>query len=227
MSRLCCALLLLASPSLAVEPTRASGTTANAAQRVTESLPASIALLDITLPERLARMRADGVAVSWLAAPRPGTQSVTVTLRTGGREVAKGFARVELAPLRRVLVARRDLTAGAAIANGDLAVEDRAVRGGADRPLDPAALAGATLNRSILAGSVVDADAIALSAPLPQGTPLKLIVRRGGAVITLAGLLERPARPGELAGARIPGDRRLVRGRLSDRTTLVVGGEMP
>jgi flagella basal body P-ring formation protein FlgA len=118
-----------------------------------------------------------------------------------------------------VPVAARDLAAGAMLRAADLRVEARATAGGWD--VSPAALAGARLLRPLAAGQpIVEAD-VAVAAPVSAGTHVTVLVRSGRLTVSAEGVLERPARPGETAAARVSG--RLVRGRLAaDRQTLLV-----
>src|SRR5438067_13128369 len=79
---------------------------AAAAARVREGLPAGLGLVDLSLPGTAAD--AATVSVLWRGAPRAGASSILID--AGGKRL---WARVRLAPLRPVLVARRALRAGA------------------------------------------------------------------------------------------------------------------
>src|SRR5204862_8270136 len=121
--------------------------------KVAEAVPPGLGIADIAVPAQLAGSDSDQVALQWLTAPRAGTSSVLVIVRRGTRELSRGYARIKLAPLRRVVVATRQLAAGSAIAPGDLAVETRAAE--AAWSIDPDLLAGAAVLREVAAGAMV------------------------------------------------------------------------
>lgn len=190
---------------------------AQAARLVAGSLPPQLVLAELALPDA-AKRQTGTLSISWLAPPRRGTQSVRVVLPTGARV----FARVRLAEKRRVLVAGRALVAGALVADGDLVIEERAGDDAAKEPPDPASLRGAEVRRDLAAGEAVVEDALVRAAPLAAGSVVRVRVERGGVVVAESGRLERAARPGDAAMARLPPDMRLVRGRLADGATLLV-----
>jgi hypothetical protein len=68
------------------------------------------------------------------------------------------------------------------------------------------------------------APAPAAGPPLPRGAPVTVRVRRGAVEISTAAVLERPARVGEPAIARLASGARLVRGTLVTPDLFIVGG---
>jgi len=191
---------------------------------VTATLPPGLAVGLVRAPE----LPAGDLSIEWLSSgARPGWVNVLATVRSGGRPLGKGWARVELKPLRRVPVAARALTAGEVIAEGDVALEERPVSIAESNRVAVSGLPGARLIRSVPAGEVlVDSDVLR-PAPLPYGTPVRVLVRRGAVSVTASGTLERPARPGEPAMVRVAAAARPVAGRLVDATTFVPDGEAP
>ena len=88
--------------------------------------------------------------------------------------------------------------------------------------VSPQLLAGATVTRAIAAGAAVSTQDVTLPAPLARGTPIKIEMSRGAVRVRGTGLLERAARPGEPAIARLSHTRSIVRGTLRAPATLVV-----
>ena len=190
------------------------------AQKVADAVPPGLGVAEIAVPAQLAAAGDDAqVALKWLTAPRAGTSSVLLVLRRGARELGRGFARVKLAPLRRVLVAARPLAAGGAVAAGDLAIETRATD--LAWSIDPDALAGAAVLREVAAGAVVTERDVAPPPPVAAGTEVQVVVARGALRVAVSGILERPTRPGEPCTVRLSADHRILRGRLADRATVV------
>jgi flagella basal body P-ring formation protein FlgA len=191
---------------------------------VTATLPPGLAVGQVRAPE----LPAGDLSIEWLSSgARPGWVNVLATVRAGGRPLGKGWARVELKPLRRVPVAARALAAGEVIVEGDVVLEERPVSPADSTRAATAGLPGARLTRNVPAGEVlVDSDVVR-AAPLPYGTPVRVLVRRGAVSVTASGTLERPARPGEPAVVRVAAAQRPVTGRLLDATTFVPDGEAP
>jgi flagella basal body P-ring formation protein FlgA len=217
------AALALVRAAWATPPDAAQGLEAEVAALVTQALPAQLALTDVSAPASLAKRRGP-VQVAWKSAPRAGRVSVLVTVGQGPT-AARGWVSLELAEVRRVLVARRALAAGARLAAGDVRLELRPVEAGAALELDPAAVAGARLAADVPAGAPLPAASVTLLPPLARGTALRVVVRRGQVSVTTSGVLERAARVGERAGARVAPSERVLEGRLVDDHTLVVEGE--
>jgi flagella basal body P-ring formation protein FlgA len=187
-------------------------------------LSARLAVVAVTLSGRLASLTVDAevTALSWRGAPGPGWLVVQVRVRTPGGREELGWARIEICERRRVLVAARALARGGVVRDGDLVTEERAVDRREGWDIAPSALAGAEILADVPIGAVLDSHAIAEPAPVARGTVLRVVVRRGAVVVSASGKLERQARPGELTSVRL-GNQRVVRGRLDDPTTLIVG----
>src|SRR6185503_10746688 len=104
--------------------------------------------------------------------PRAGWVSVQILV--GSR---KAYARVHLAKVRSVVVARRPLLKGARVSAADVALESRGVADGDGLAALPV---GAKIIHDVPAGELVrDAD-VARPAPLARGAQVTVIVRRGG-----------------------------------------------
>lgn len=225
------AVLVFALPlvAAAVEPDKASGVGADVARALAASLPSDMGLVDVVVPESLGRRRGT-VAASWVGALREGPMTALVVTRDGGREVGRGYARVDVRKLREVLVTRRALRAGDRLVADDVEARWRPIAEGQGMKLAPDLLAGAAVTRDLATGALVtDAD-VARPAPLPRGTQVRVLVRRGVITVEATGTLERAARPGESAVAQLASasaGHRLVSGRLVDATTLVNEGEAP
>jgi len=180
------------------------------ADKVRALLPAHLGLVAVELP---ATAPHDGpVAIEWRGAPRAGRSSVLVSV--AGRKL---WARVTLAPLKDVAVARRPLPAGATVTPADVTVERRAAVGSA-----PQLTVGATVKRDVAAGAAIAPADVELGPPEPRGQPLRIVARAGGVEVAVAGQLEQPARIGEPAVARLADGSRLVRGRLAGPGVFVV-----
>jgi flagella basal body P-ring formation protein FlgA len=184
--------------------------------RATPGLPAGLAVAKVHLPAKLARVDADPARVvvelprelragraSWKLAVRGRTVFVPVTL---GKEV-------------EVAILTRPLAVGQVIAAGDFMIELRASEAPA---VSPQLLEGATASRPLETGATVNAGDVSLPAPLPRGTPIKIEIQHGAVRVRGSGLLERAARPGEAAIARLSHTRSIVRGTLRAPATLVV-----
>jgi flagella basal body P-ring formation protein FlgA len=208
-------LLVILFILLAAVPAVAS--TDKAAQaRVEASLPADLAVVDMELPRSLAKANGD-VSVNWTSPPRVGW--VSVQMQVGSK---KGYARVQLAKVRSVAVAKRPLLKGAKVGAGDVAIEARGV---ADHDGLETLPVGAEIVRDVPAGELVREADVARPAPLARGTKVLVVVRRGGISVSTSGQLERPARPGDETQVRLAAGR-LLAGRLTDSATVVVEGEV-
>jgi flagella basal body P-ring formation protein FlgA len=148
-----------------------------------------------------------------------------VTVTRAGKPVKTGWATVQLEALRPVLVARRQLAAGDVLDAEALAIEQRPVDAASACDLPASALAGAHIRASVTSGQLVACAAIERAAPVARGSQIRVIVRRGSVQIVSNATLETSARPGEAAQARLEGSQRLVRGRLTDASTLLMEGE--
>ncbi|MSP16540.1 MAG: flagellar basal body P-ring formation protein FlgA [Myxococcales bacterium] len=214
-------LLLLLIVSAGPVATAHADVAKDAAARIGAALPAGLEVVDIIVPPSLAAARGE-VAVAFAAAPRAGRVSVRLSVRDGARE-RSGWAQVELARPRPVLVAARALTSGKLVGAGDLTLVRRAVS--SSRPawrIAARALAGVAILRDVPAGSIVTDGDVAAPAPVPRGTRVAVVIARAGFAVSSPGVLERAARPGEPASARVDASRRIVSGRLIDGHTLQV-----
>jgi flagella basal body P-ring formation protein FlgA len=128
---------------------------------------------------------------------------------------------VAIAALTDVAVAQRDLATGDVIADGDFAVERRAIA--EVSAATAATLVGASVSRAIAAGAPIAARDVALPPPLPRGTQVAIEVHRGAVHVRGTGVLELAARPGEPATARLTATKLVVHGTLVAPATLVVG----
>ena len=186
--------------------------------RLQPALPAGLDVARVYLPASLAALDVDPakVAVEPPRELRAGRPSVKLTVR--GRT---SYVPVAIAALTDVAIAQRELAPGEVIAEGDIAIERRAVVDVAVAP--PATLVGASVHAVIAAGAPISARDVALPPPLPRGTQVSVDVRRGAIHIRGTGTLELSARPGELATARLAATRTVVHGRLVAPATLLVG----
>jgi flagella basal body P-ring formation protein FlgA len=186
--------------------------------RLQPALPAGLDVARVYLPVRLAGLEVDPARVA-VEAPRElraGRPSIKLTV--GGRT---SYVPVAIAALIDVAIAQRDLSPGDVIAEGDIALERRAV---VDMPVAaPATVVGASVHAAIAAGAPIGARDVALPPPLPRGTQVSIDVRRGAVRIRGTGTLELAARPGELATARLAATRTIVHGRLIAPAILLVG----
>ncbi len=216
---------LAASPPAHATPVDAArGMEAEVAAQVAAGVPAGLAIVDVSVPARLAATRGD-VVIALRGGLRAGRTSVQVTVSVRGKQVKSGWATIQLESLRPVLVARRSLQSGDALEGGAVALEQRPVDAAHACDLPVSALAGARVRAAVDAGDLVACSAIERAAPVARGSVVRVLVRRGKVQVAAAGTLESSARPGELAQARLEGSQRLVRGRLADAGTLVMEGE--
>jgi flagella basal body P-ring formation protein FlgA len=187
--------------------------------KLSPALPAGLDVARVYLPARLAALDVDPakVAVELPRELRAGRPSVKLTVR-GHASVRVPVA---IAALTDVAIAQRELAAGDVIAEGDIAIERRAIEGVAVAA--PATLVGASLTRAIPAGEPLGARDVVLPPPLPRGTQVTVDVRRGAVRVRGTGTLELAARPGEPATARLAATRLVVHGRLAAPATLIVG----
>jgi flagella basal body P-ring formation protein FlgA len=205
---------------LTTAPAWASSVEDMVADKVRAVLPAHLGLVAVELPATAPHTGA--VAIEWRGKPRAGRSSVLV--KVGERKL---WARITLAPLAEVAVARRPLAAGAKVTPDDVTLERRpAGRGSsiaglrsASPPVGPSPAGapltvGATVVRDVAAGATITPTDVDLGPPEPRGQPLRVVARAGGVEVAVAGQLEQPARIGERAVARLADGSRLVRGRL-------------
>ena len=215
------AIVLASIACLAVLAARASAEPLDAVVRakLAPMMPAGLDVARIYLPAQLARLDLDPAKVSVELARelRAGRPSIKLTIR--GRAATR--VPIALAALVDGAVAQRDLATGDVIADGDFAIERRAV---ADLIAAPAAtLRGASVGRTIAAGAPIATRDVALPPPLARGTQVEIEVRRGAVHVRGTGILELAARPGEPATARLIATKLVVHGTLVAPATLIVG----
>ena len=221
------AMLAVATSSAALAaqpaaPLAEGGVEAEVAAQVQQSLPPGLALVELKLQRALSPRAGAEVTIRWAAPPRAGRASVLVVQRSGEQELSRTWAQVELRAPRRVVVADRDLRAGTTLAVADLVDEDRPVAFGEGLELDAASLAGLSLRHPVAAGAVLRDSDVNLPAPAAVGTPVHIVVRRGGVTIATPGQIERPLLLGQTGYARSFALGRQLRGRLTGRDTFVV-----
>jgi flagella basal body P-ring formation protein FlgA len=214
--------LLLAAYALHRPALAAGRTLSEVEQRVAASLPRDLVLVDLFVPGWPRRSPTGNVQIDWPAPPRAGEMTVKLSVLERVSVRWRGWARLKLARVARVLVARRSLAAGEVLARADLASVLRPV--GADRQLTmpPEGLIGALVARPVLEGHALLREDVSLPPALARGSNVTLLVERGGVSVTTPGVLERPARLGEETQVRAPVLGRVVRGRLLGPDTVVV-----
>lgn len=209
--------LALSSPALAAPTEDPRPLTEEVSDQVRAALPGELALLSLSLPGK--ERPAQECSISWPSPPKEGLISVLVELR--GPKPEKLWARAELRAKRPALVANRDLYAGETLSAGDLTLTLLPRRAEEGLDLDPNALLGRRVLEDTAKGAALASSAVELPAPLAQGTALTISLRRGGLTVSTSGTLERAARPGERAAARLSTGR-LIEGRLSADATLSI-----
>lgn len=190
-------------------------------RQVKAGLPADLLLDGVALPKKFAVPRGSIVDVTWRKAPAEGNAWVMVTASKDGKVSRRAFVRAALVAVREVLVVQRPLTKGQVVRAGDLLIEPRV--GVLGVQLMPEALLGAPVLQDIAAGEAISSASVGLPAPVARGTSINVVSQVGHVRITVQARLETTARPGERAQARITRSRQIVRGRLIDDHTLVVG----
>ncbi len=194
---------------------RAATVEEEAAAQVRAALPPELALVSLQVSGGDKPAAAD-LAVVWHGAPRPGPGTVQLT---AGSE--RSWARILIARVGEVVVAKRALAAKDTIRPGDLARESRPSMG-RELLLDPAYLDGAVVNHPIAAGATLATGDLILPPPVARGTSVQIVVAAGAARVTARGTLERPTRVGERASARLDGIPKLVEGELVDPATVLI-----
>lgn len=193
----------------------------SAAARV---MPVDLAVTNVTIQSSLPWPRGAVASVEWRTAPRAGRVSVRVAVYQKEKIVGQGWAQLEIAAVRAVIVAKRAIRAGDPVSQGDIALERRPSSENGAWEVDPAVLFGSPAMRDIRAGEIVTKLSVSGPPPIARGTGVDVVVRRGGVVVSTRGTLERAARPGEASSARTSAGL-LVKGRLTDGHTLLVEGD--
>ncbi len=196
-------------------------------EQVAKSLTPDLALVSVQLPTRRACKRAKSVSIHWRRAPRVGRASVQILLTGRAGRVCRSWARLEIARLRPVLVASRELVAGTLIAPGDIVQERRAAARDQGIAAASSSLLGLKVIETIEAGAIVAEEQLVMRPPVARGTLVKVLVHRGLLVVSRVGTLDRRSKIGELTRARVSGVKIPIAGRLVDASTLVVEGSLP
>lgn len=177
---------------------------------------------DIRLPRRFPQ---GDVRVQWRGAPKIGTQNVLLLATNGQEVVQRGWARVELHALQKVVVARHDLAQGHIIRATDLRLEDRSVsrtlQGGSDRI---ESFVGGKIVMAVAKGETLKPDAIVATPPLGRGAPVRIEVHSGRLIVTTSGVLEQNAHVGQMVLVRGEASKTPLRGRLVSEDLVVIEG---
>lgn len=187
--------------------------------RAAAELPPHLGLLSVSVPPSVMALDvAPGqVALHWRRGLRAGNATVQVTI--AGR---KTWARLEIGERAPVVVAARPLVPGARVGAGDLELAVRTVPRDTGWRLDPRSLVGAEILAAAGPGAAIDGSIIAEPAPIARGARIAVAIRRGRMTASTTGILERAARPGELAQLRLSSSRTIVRARLVSATRAVL-----
>lgn len=195
----------------------AAQVTSGPREQLERALPPHLALVELEVPKHLAKDLE--LTASFRGVPRAGRSSVSLIAVDAAGKQTKSWANVKLAYRSTEWVAKSDLSEGTVVSIANS--EPREVF--SDKEV-PALQLGLPLLREKKAGETISARDLLLPPPLPRGTQLTVIVNVGAVEVAVTGSLERPARVGEIAFARISTAHRLIRGRLADRGTLMVEG---
>lgn len=193
---------------------------------VRRDLGPELALVSVR-PHRPIPGDAREVSIQWNGQVRAGAQSVAVTIIGRDGAATKTWAEVRLTRRALALVAARPLRAGEVAEPGAIVREWTTAPNGAALEVDPAEVAGAKVLRDLARGEALGPKDVELAPPLARGAKLRVIVELGAVRVTSEGVLERGARAGQEAIARLAATNRVVRGTLVDRETLVVRGGTP
>lgn len=183
-------------------------------QEVERSLPKGLRVASLQLPSSLERQatRRDVVALRWRRPPGPGRAVVQVILHKRSGRIKKGWARINIVRFEGVLVASVDLEAGAIVQAGQLELVERALDKGHELQFEPAYLVGSRVVMSVKAGEPILASDISMPIPIARGTPVRIMIRRGGVVVTSSGVLETKTNVGAETRVRVAG--KLIAGKL-------------
>ncbi|MBI4509609.1 MAG: flagellar basal body P-ring formation protein FlgA [Deltaproteobacteria bacterium] len=160
------------------------------------------------------------VVVEWKRPPAVGAQTVRVAFVQDDR-VERSFARVDLAELRVVARAKRDLLPGEQIDEVDFELTWMDV--GRLRAARIGHVRGATLVRSVDKGDVICMGDLAPLPPVARGSRVTAVVRRGAIEVMSGGALEDDARLGDPVRVRLDTGR-VVTGSMVDHETVEIGG---
>lgn len=131
----------------------------------------------------------------------------------GGRESGRTLVVLRIEREADLVVAVRDIAAGAAVGPHDLRVERRAVdRSNLAAAVDPALLAGGLARRAIAAGEAVTPQLVAKAPAVRSGTTVAVLWPGQGFTVELQATALGDARAGERLGLRRVGDGAMLRG---------------
>jgi flagella basal body P-ring formation protein FlgA len=189
-------------------------------EQVIPALPPGTDIAKVYMPATLAKLDVDPAEVI-VEIPRVltiGRKSVKVTV--AGKSAV--FVPVAIAKTTDVAIADHALTVGQTITDADVHIETIAIEGIA--PAAGGAVIGSRVVKPVAAGKAVGEKDIALPPPLPRGTMVNVVIRRGQVRVKGQGTLELVARPGETATVRLAQNNTTLRGTLVAPDTVVVGG---
>ncbi len=191
---------------------------------VKRMLPEGLAVASVSVPDTLQRRRSskDVVSLRWRQPPRKGRTIVQVLVHKHSGRIKKGWARIELVELGKVVVAAVDLEAGTTIEAGQLRVEERARTEASLLQVEPTYLLGARVVLARRAGEALRDSDVSMPMPIARGTEVRVVVRRGGAVVATSGVLETKAMVGSPARVRVSG--KLLAGKLTRSDLVELGG---
>jgi flagella basal body P-ring formation protein FlgA len=137
------------------------------------------------------RLHLANCATPLQASLAPGGQSaahVTVQVRCADPGGWRVYVPVELNVYDRVVVAARSVDRGATLNSADLVVEERETSAlPASYMRDPAELAGFTLARSVVAGTVISPSVLAADHIIHRGDVVTLIAQSGAMIVRAQG----------------------------------------
>ncbi len=191
-------------------------------QEIARTIPTGLALVSLSLPSSLERRASsrDTISLHWRKRPSAGRVVVQVLVHKPSGRTKKGWARVELAPLGRVLVAATNLPAGTILARRHFRVEERVLETGKELSVDPEYVIGSKVVYAIAASASLKSSDVVMPMPVSRGTPVRVEVRRGGVTVSAAGVLETTTKVGMPTRVRVSG--RMMSGRLISEGTVVV-----
>jgi flagella basal body P-ring formation protein FlgA len=190
---------------------------------VEKSLPEKLTAVEVELPKGVNIPDGAGITVIWQRLPRPGPGHVILEVAEAQRPARRVHARVRLAEMKSVVVAKRAIGAGAKIGSADLTIERRLADGTGGFEAD--VLIGLETQKAIAKGELLDRTNVALPAPLPRGTAVSVVFRSGPLEVATKGILDRSTRIGEEAVVRAQETHRIVKGRLVGPTTVLIEGD--
>ena len=152
-------------------------------------------------------------------AKKAAKKSAQKGLKLWGK-VKKGWARVELVEVAKILVAARDIEVGTILSREHLVVQRRPREDQGWLSAAPTFLLGSRVVIRREQGDPLHKSDVVMPMPIARGTEVQVVVRRGGVVASTVGILEAKTLVGDSTRVRVAG--RLLGGRLvqSDRVEL-------